>query len=213
MARGKLIVFEGLDRAGKTTQCQMLVEALQRDGQKVKFMRFPDRTTPIGRMINSYLSGDTEQEDHAIHLLFSANRWEAVPSILSTLASGTTVVIDRYYYSGVVYSAAKRLPNMPLSWCRHPDVGLPRPDLVLFLHISAEDAAQRGGFGDERYEKATMQERVRGLFEEVRDAKEGEDFVVVDAGGSVEGVQGEIRRVVGECLEREEGELRVVGEW
>lgn len=41
MARGKLIVFEGLDRAGKTTQCQMLVEALQEDGEKVQFMRFP----------------------------------------------------------------------------------------------------------------------------------------------------------------------------
>jgi len=41
MARGKLIVFEGLDRAGKTTQCQMLVEALQKEGQSVMFMRFP----------------------------------------------------------------------------------------------------------------------------------------------------------------------------
>lgn len=51
------------------------------------------------------------------------------------------------------------------------------------------------------------------MFEEVRAAKEGEDFVVVDAGGSVEGVSAEIRRVVGECLGREGGELRVVGEW
>lgn len=102
---------------------------------------------------------------------------------------------------------------MSLSWCRHPDVGLPRPDLVLFLHISPEEAARRGGFGEERYEKEAVQERVRGLFEEVRAAKEGEDFVVVDAGGSVEGVSAEIRRVVGECLGREGGELRVVGEW
>lgn len=99
MARGKLIVFEGLDRAGKTTQCQMLVDALKEEGQDVQFMRFPgmhferktrvlimrvwtykgaDRTTPIGQMINSYLSGESEQEDHVIHLLFSANRWEAV---------------------------------------------------------------------------------------------------------------------------------------
>jgi thymidylate kinase len=36
-----------------------------------------DRTTPIGKMINSYLSGDSDSEDHVIHLLFSANRWEA----------------------------------------------------------------------------------------------------------------------------------------
>jgi dTMP kinase len=37
----------------------------------------PDRTTPIGKMINDYLTGAAEQEDHVIHLLFSANRWEA----------------------------------------------------------------------------------------------------------------------------------------
>lgn len=37
-----------------------------------------DRTTPIGQMIDSYLKGETEVEDHVIHLLFSANRWEAV---------------------------------------------------------------------------------------------------------------------------------------
>ena len=41
MARGKLIVFEGLDRAGKSTQCRMLVEDLQNDGIKVRHMRFP----------------------------------------------------------------------------------------------------------------------------------------------------------------------------
>lgn len=41
MARGHLIVFEGLDRAGKTTQCQLLAAALEADGRKVEFMRFP----------------------------------------------------------------------------------------------------------------------------------------------------------------------------
>lgn len=38
--------------------------------------RFPDRYTAIGRMIDSYLSGETEADDAAVHLLFSANRWE-----------------------------------------------------------------------------------------------------------------------------------------
>ncbi|KAF3054032.1 Thymidylate kinase [Didymella keratinophila] len=216
MARGKLIVFEGLDRAGKTTQCQMLVEALQKEGQSVMFMRFPDRTTPIGQMINSYLSGESEQEDHVIHLLFSANRWEAVPKITKAIEQGTTVIIDRYYYSGIVYSAAKQNPSMTLDWCRHPDVGLPRPDLVLFLHISAEDAAARGGYGTERYEKKAMQDRVRELFEEIQGKKEGDDFVVIDAGGSMEDVQREIQQKTRAALERVDGEgkvLRTVGAW
>ncbi|KAF3009520.1 Thymidylate kinase [Curvularia kusanoi] len=138
------------------------------------------------------------------------------PKIKAAIEAGTTVVIDRYYYSGIVYSAAKQNPSMSLEWCRHPDVGLPRPDMVLFLHISAEEAAKRGGFGTERYEKKELQDRVRGLFEEVRARREGEDFVVVDAGGSVEEVQGRIRGKVKGCMERVDGEgagLGVVGGW
>jgi dTMP kinase len=88
--------------------------------------------------------------------------------------------------------------------------------MVLFLHISPEDAAKRGGFGTERYEKKAMQDRVRGLFEEVRGKKEGEDFVIVDAGGSVEEVQGRIRREGEDGMkevEREGRPLRIVEGW
>ncbi|KAI4705896.1 hypothetical protein J4E81_000781 [Alternaria sp. BMP 2799] len=202
MARGKLIVFEGLDRAGKSTQCQMLVDDLQNDGIKVRHMRFPDRTTPIGQMINSYLSGQSEQDDHVIHLLFSANRWEAVPSIQADLAAGTTIIVDRYYYSGCVYSAAKQNPSMSLEWCRKPEVGLPRPDLCLFLDISADDAAKRGGYGTEKYEKKEIQDRVRELFETMMQKKEGEDFVRIDAGESMTDVAAKIRQEVDRCIER-----------
>src|SRR5579871_4898312 len=73
-------------------------------------------------------------------------------SIITALEAGTTVVIDRYYYSGCVYSAAKDNPTLNLEWARHPEVGLPRPDICIFLNISAEDAAKRGGYGEERYE-------------------------------------------------------------
>ncbi|KAJ4293312.1 Thymidylate kinase [Kalmusia sp. IMI 367209] len=216
MARGKLIVFEGLDRAGKSTQCQMLVDALQKDGIKVRLTRFPDRTTPIGQMISSYLSGQSEQEDHVIHLLFSANRWEAASSIQADLAAGITVIIDRYYYSGCVYSAAKQDPTLSLEWCRHPEVGLPRPDLALFLDISAEDAAKRGGFGTEKYEKQELQNRVRNLFNVMMKSQEKDDFVRIDAGESVEEVQRKIREEVGKAIQRVDvGELplRFVQSW
>ena len=102
---------------------------------------------------------------------------------------------------------------MSLDWCRQPDVGLPRPDMVLFLHVSPEDAAKRGGYGTERYEKKAMQDRVRELFEEVRKRKEGEDFRFVDAGASAEEVQEEILRLVKKEMEEERGPLRTVGDW
>ncbi|KAJ6256654.1 hypothetical protein Dda_8519 [Drechslerella dactyloides] len=209
--RGALIAIEGLDRAGKSTQCSLLLDRLRAENHPATLQKFPDRTTPIGQMINTYLQSSTALDDRAIHLLFSANRWEARDSLLETLASGTTILLDRYIYSGIVFSAAKQShpspspPHGPLStsWCRSPDVGLPRPDIVIFLDISQDAAAARGGYGQERYEKAEMQARVRALFEEMRaDERDKEDWWVVDAGGDVEevadavwaGVQEGIRR-------------------
>jgi thymidylate kinase len=72
--RGAFIVFEGIDRCGKSTQVDLLGKALD----NAKNIRFPDRTSAIGQMINSYLVSATNMNDQAIHLLFSANRWEAV---------------------------------------------------------------------------------------------------------------------------------------
>ena len=105
--RGALIVFEGCDRSGKTTQVTRLVERLNEGGKKAVMRRFPDRTTSIGSVINSYLGCKKELDDHVVHLLFSANRWEVEREIVDTLMSGTNVCIDRYAYSGVAFSAAK----------------------------------------------------------------------------------------------------------
>ena len=88
--------------------------------------------------------------------------------------------------------------------------------MCIFLDISAEAAAQRGGFGTEKYEKKEMQDRVRELFQTLRQKTDGEDFVVVDAGRSVEEVQESIRKRVQECIEKVDSEsapLRTVREW
>ncbi|ERT01331.1 dTMP kinase [Sporothrix schenckii 1099-18] len=162
--RGAFVVLEGLDRSGKTTQVELLAKRLRAEGRDVEVMRFPDRTTPIGQMIDAYLKSQAAMDDHVIHLLFSANRWEAVAKIAGLLAKGTTVVCDRYYYSGMVYSAAKHNPALTLPWARAPEVGLPRPDLVVFLDLTEDEAKKRGGWGDEIYEKAAMQSNVRQLF-------------------------------------------------
>lgn len=73
-ARGSLIVFEGLDRCGKTSQIGLLRQ--NPIFQNIVHYNFPNRTTIIGQIIDSYLKCKSETEDHAIHLLFSANRWE-----------------------------------------------------------------------------------------------------------------------------------------
>ncbi|KAH6846988.1 thymidylate kinase-domain-containing protein [Chaetomium sp. MPI-CAGE-AT-0009] len=192
VARGALVVLEGLDRSGKTTQVKLLEQRFVELGRKVKVMRFPDRTTPIGQMIDSYLKSQVDMDDHVIHLLFSANRWEAAKTIHAHLTENTTVLCDRYYHSGIVYSAAKQNPSLTLPWARAPEVGLPRPDLVLFLDLDEEQARARGGWGGEAYERAGMQRRVRELFwglslGRVGTATAGGEGGVVGVGNSVGG--------------------------
>ncbi|KAL8653623.1 MAG: hypothetical protein Q9226_003775 [Calogaya cf. arnoldii] len=202
--RGALIVIEGLDRAGKSTQCERLSRYLEKEGRPVKHMRFPNRSTPIGKSIDSYLKGETQQEDHVIHLLFSANRWEAARQIIEDISNGYTIVIDRYYYSGVVYSAAKNNPELSLDWAIQPEIGLPKPDLCIFLDISATDALARGGFGNERYETSEMQKTVRTLFLELLRKPQSKEMVSVNAGESIEEVHGAVRRLANELLEGDE---------
>lgn len=137
-----------------------------------------------------------------IHLLFSANRWEAAGQIRNAIEEGITVVIDRYYYSGVVYSAAKDKADLSLKWARDPEIGLPRPDVCVFLDIAPEAAARRGGFGSEKYETSAMQKRVRELFYELMDTSDGLDIRVVDAGRSIEEVEKDIMERVKDVMEQ-----------
>jgi|APGre2960657444_1045066.scaffolds.fasta_scaffold04844_2 thymidylate kinase len=76
--RGAFIVLEGTDRSGKSTQVARLVASLNARGVRAEAWRFPDRTSGCGRMIDAYLRAQpgSELDDGAVHLLFSANRWE-----------------------------------------------------------------------------------------------------------------------------------------
>ncbi|KAK3370643.1 thymidylate kinase-domain-containing protein [Podospora didyma] len=211
VTRGALVVLEGLDRSGKTTQVKLLEQRFVELGRKVKVMRFPDRSTPIGQMIDSYLKSQVKMDDHVIHLLFSANRWEAAKTITSLLSAGITVLCDRYYHSGIVYSAAKQNPSLSLSWARAPEIGLPRPDLVVFLDLDEAQAKTRGGWGGELYEKGEMQRRVRDLFWGLSMGKIGtaevatEEVVAVGPPSPERGMTGTEQR-----FRQEEEDLQVV---
>lgn len=123
-------------------------------------------------------------------------------SIEESIKSGITVIVDRYYSSGCVYSAAKHNPLLDLQWARHPEEGLPRPDVCLFLELTPDEAAKRGGWGDERYEKQELQDRVRQLFATIKASPDGEDFVTIDAGRSIEEVERSIADAVGQVFDR-----------
>lgn len=112
--RGAMIVIEGADRVGKSTHAAQLVEKLQELGHPAKYLKFPDRTTVIGKIIDEYLKKSQSVDDHVVHLLFSANRWEWFEKMMQELVSGTNLIVDRYAFSGVAYSGAKNVSFIAL---------------------------------------------------------------------------------------------------
>jgi len=190
--RGLFFVFEGLDRSGKSTQSKLLVKKFEESGWPVKWTCFPNRTTAVGMLIDMYLRRMIELPDETVHQLFSANRWESMTSIVETLSSGTSVVCDRYAFSGVAYSAAK---GLDLLWCQTPDVGLPVPDGVFFLHVDESVGASRANFGDERYENADLQSRVRNQFRQAP-LRAGVNWNDVDGAREISVIHNEILEAV-----------------
>lgn len=153
--RGILVAFEGLDKSGKTTQANLLTENLLMNNFPTEMWRYPNRTTEIGKLINSYLNKQIELDDHAIHLLFSANRWETVNQMKEKLNDGINIILDRYVYSGVAYTQAKNSTVFDVEWCKQCDKGLPKPDYVFFLN---RNEIVNGC--EERYESTEFQKKV-----------------------------------------------------
>lgn len=202
VTRGAFIVIEGLDRAGKTTQVKRLCDKLYLLGLNVKTLRFPDRASPIGLMINNYLQNLTHMDDHAIHLLFSANRWERANWIKENINAGYTIVCDRYYLSGVAYSMGKNNPSLTKEWALASDIGLPCPDAIIFLDISPEDASVRAEFGTEKYEKKEFQQQIRKIFLHLLDSISNDTLVrIIDAGQPVLTVESQIFATISDTVD------------
>ncbi|POS87805.1 hypothetical protein EPUL_000270 [Erysiphe pulchra] len=200
--RGGFILIEGLDRAGKTTQVKRLCDKLYSLGHNIKTLRFPDRTSPIGLMINDYLQNSTDMDDHAIHLLFSANRWERAKWINDNIMAGYTIICDRYYLSGIAYSVAKNDSSLTQEWASAPDIGLPCPDAIVFLDISPEEGQKRAGFGTEKYEKKEFQQQIRKIFLQLLSSIPYDTCVqIIDAGQSTSTVENQIFDAINVVLE------------
>ena len=187
-SRGLLIVFEGLDKSGKSTQSKLLCEKLNEQNFPSELWRYPERNTSIGKLINSYLCKQIELEDHAVHLLFSANRWETVDLMKQKLNNGVNLIVDRYAYSGVAYTSAKT--GFDFDWCKQCDKGLPKPDLVCFMDNKSTCLDTRDTYGEERYERNDFQKVVYENFKKIfnldSDYLINKDLLVLNAKDTIE---------------------------
>ncbi len=160
----RLIVLEGLDGAGTTTQARRLVEHLQGRGQLAHLTREPS-DGPIGRLIREMLTGHhaipgARISQSTFGLLFAADRLDHLQrEVEPRLAAGTTVVSDRWYHSSLAYQGT----GADRDWIATLNARARRPDLTIFLQVRPEIAAQRrvaAGRVQELIEDLQMQQEV-----------------------------------------------------
>ena len=146
MRKGKIIVLEGIDKAGKSTQSKLLMDYLKLSGKICTLITFPDYTTSIGAEIKAFLEGKRDYPIELKHILLSANRWEKKKEIESMVDSGTIVIINRYYQSNLVYGTSN---GLNLRWLLSLEKGLPTADLVIVLDATPRITLKRSLEPDE----------------------------------------------------------------
>lgn len=147
---GRLVVLEGLDGSGKSTQTERLKEAVLRTGTPLRQIKLPDYEHPSSALVRQYLAGAFGSDPEAVNA-YAASSFYAVDRVASFLLdwkrdydAGTLVLADRYTTSNPIYQMTK-LPKEQweeyLSWVRDYEYGkleLPEPDLVIFLDMPVE---------------------------------------------------------------------------
>ena len=150
MKEGQIIVLEGIDKAGKGTQCILLQNDIIKAGFNCKILDFPDYSTPIGREIRLFLDGRRSYSKEVQHMLLSVNRWEKKEKIETMLQNGTIIIMDRYYQSNIVYGLSN---GLDLNWLINLDKGLPEEDIVIILEIDPETSYKRINYNRDLFEK------------------------------------------------------------
>lgn len=148
--KGKLIVIDGADGAGKATQTKLLVDKLRAEGRQVETMDFPQYTqNHFGKLLRESLDGKHGNflglDPKIASTIYAADRFESAPKVRAWLEEGVTVVLDRYVSSNMLHQASKLTNEADriefLNWLdttEHGIFGIPRPDVILYLDIPYE---------------------------------------------------------------------------
>lgn len=197
--RGKLIVLEGIDGAGTTTQLTAAVAFLGSLGQQAVATREPSQG-PIGRLLREALLGGhlvpdgSRMDGRTMALLFAADRVDHLQrEIEPHLARGTSVVSDRYLLSSLAYQAEEA----DRAWVASLARGVPAPDLTLLIDVPVAVAAGRraaAGRPVERYDADSYLARVAANYREL--ARGDARVAVVDGTGSVHEVTALVCRAI-----------------
>ena len=184
--RGRFITFEGGDGAGKTTQIELLSQALSRAGQDPLVTREPGGTK-LAEEIRNWVLHDASSIDAEteVLLMFAARSQHLEHTILPALLKGLWVVCDRFTDATYAYQGGGR--ELPVDWIGTLETlvqGDYRPDLTLVFDVPVEiglaRAGRRGALDRIESEDVAFFERVRSTYQQIA-ARDTERVLMLDA--------------------------------
>lgn len=151
---GRLIVFEGTDGSGKSTQFRRFCQAAEDRGLTYQKLVFPQYSEPSSALIRMYLGGEfgahpQDVNPYAASAFYAVDRYASLKKVWGGFyEEGGLILTDRYSTSNAVHQAVKCSPAERPAFLRwldefeHDKLGLPRPDLVLYLDMPTQQAVQ-----------------------------------------------------------------------
>lgn len=194
-SRGKLIVLEGLDGAGTTTQMKRIAKRLERDGKKV-FITHEPTDNSIGLLVRSVLQKKIKTTPLSLALLYASDREDHLNNeeygINKYLDEGYFVISDRYFYSSIAYQAV----DCPLSFVKDINSTFPHADILIFIDTPTEccmDRIDKRGEEKELFEKSSFLEKVRKNYLNVlKELPESVQLLNIDGRKTIDEVEEEI---------------------
>lgn len=189
---GLLIVLEGIDGTGKSTQAKRLGAWFEAQGREVVLSREPT-DGPWGRKLRESAATGRLSPGDELEYFLKDRRQHVEDLIRPALEEGKVVILDRYYFSTMAYQGARGFD--PAEIRRRNEEFAPQPDLLVILDLDEDVALGRiGARGDtaNEFEKREALQRCREIFLSLKD----ESFArVIDSAGSLDEVAAAMREI------------------
>ncbi len=193
MQKGILIVFEGIDGSGKSTQPEILMKMLQKKGFDVVYFQEPSKSKWGRKIKKKALHPDSLTPEDELDL-FQKDRKENVEKNLKpALEKKRVVILDRYYYSTIAYQGAKGIEEKRIR--KMNEEFAVQPDLVFILDIDPQKGLERIESRKKKYRLFEREEylvKVREIFKSLK----GKNFIHINALKSKEEISKEIEEIV-----------------
>jgi dTMP kinase len=192
LQKGILIVFEGIDGSGKSTQAEILLEKLQEEDFDVVYFREPSRGKWGRKIKKKALHADSLTPVEELDLFLKDRRENVEKNLKPALKKKKVVILDRYYYSTIAYQGAKGIDEKLIR--RMNEEFVVEPNLVFIFDIDPQKGLERienRKKKDRLFEREDYLVKVREIFRSFK----GEKFVHIDALKSKEEISKEIQEI------------------